>query len=97
MREENGLLRFLRLLDFSLVYILSGVGEEMSMLLEAELWGIGASASWGSLDTSRLHAATARAIARQVGLENPDDVLTGAELDRLDDAELLRRVNEVDV
>ena len=30
------------------------------------------------------HAATARAIARQVGLENTGEVLTGADLDRLD-------------
>jgi magnesium-transporting ATPase (P-type) len=43
------------------------------------------------------HAATARAIARQVGLEHPDQALTGAELDALDDAELQRRVAEVDV
>jgi magnesium-transporting ATPase (P-type) len=43
------------------------------------------------------HAATARAIAGRVGLHNPDQALTGAELDRLDDAELLRRVNDVDI
>ena len=43
------------------------------------------------------HAATACAIARQVGLQNPDQALTGAELDALDDAALSRRVSEVDV
>jgi magnesium-transporting ATPase (P-type) len=43
------------------------------------------------------HAATARAIARQVGLANPDDALTGAQLDALDDAELRRRAQEVDI
>jgi magnesium-transporting ATPase (P-type) len=43
------------------------------------------------------HAATARAIASRVGLENADEALTGAELDRLDDAELLLRVTDVDV
>jgi len=43
------------------------------------------------------HAATACAIARQVGLHNPDQALTGIELDALDDAELSRRVSEVDV
>ena len=34
------------------------------------------------------HAATARAIAGQVGLENTAEVLTGADLDRLDAREL---------
>jgi magnesium-transporting ATPase (P-type) len=43
------------------------------------------------------HAATARAIAGRVGLANPDEALTGAELDRLDDAELKRRVSDVDI
>jgi magnesium-transporting ATPase (P-type) len=43
------------------------------------------------------HAATARAIARQVGIQNPDEALTGAELDRLDDAELRRLVSDVDI
>ncbi|MGJ3265668.1 MAG: HAD-IC family P-type ATPase [Salinarimonas sp.] len=43
------------------------------------------------------HAATASAIARALGLSNPDDVLTGRDLDGLDDATLARRVREVDV
>jgi magnesium-transporting ATPase (P-type) len=43
------------------------------------------------------HAATARAIAGQIGLANPDVVLTGAELDRLDDDQLRARVVEVDI
>ncbi len=43
------------------------------------------------------HAATARAIGREVGLENPHEALTGAALDQLDDAELARRVKQVDV
>ncbi|NBC46806.1 MAG: HAD-IC family P-type ATPase [Gammaproteobacteria bacterium] len=43
------------------------------------------------------HAATARAIAAQVGLQNPDTALTGAELDALDDAALRQRAQEVDV
>jgi magnesium-transporting ATPase (P-type) len=34
------------------------------------------------------HAGTAAAIARQIGLENPDRVLTGLDLDKLDDAQL---------
>ncbi|MEA3273776.1 MAG: cation-transporting P-type ATPase [Pseudomonadota bacterium] len=43
------------------------------------------------------HAATARAIAHRVGLASPDAVLTGRELDAMDDAELGRRVAGVDV
>ena len=35
------------------------------------------------------HAATARAIAAQLGLDSPDRVLTGADIDRLSDAELV--------
>ncbi|PZX23362.1 calcium-translocating P-type ATPase [Rhodobacter capsulatus] len=38
------------------------------------------------------HAGTAAAIARQIGLENPDRVLTGRDLDRLDDAQLALEV-----
>ncbi len=43
------------------------------------------------------HPATARAIARRVGLARPDDVLTGDELDRLDPAERAARSRSVDV
>jgi magnesium-transporting ATPase (P-type) len=43
------------------------------------------------------HGATARAIARRLGLVNPEDVLSGAELDALGGAELARRAAEVDV
>jgi magnesium-transporting ATPase (P-type) len=38
------------------------------------------------------HAGTAAAIARQIGLENPDGVLTGHDLDKLDDAQLALEV-----
>jgi len=38
------------------------------------------------------HPVTASAIARQAGLPNPDDVLTGAEIDALDDASLQARL-----
>jgi magnesium-transporting ATPase (P-type) len=34
------------------------------------------------------HAATARAIAEMIGLENPDRVLTGADIEAMDDAAL---------
>jgi calcium-translocating P-type ATPase len=43
------------------------------------------------------HAGTAAAIAAQIGLEHPRRVLTGADLDRLDDAQLGLEVVSVDV
>lgn len=43
------------------------------------------------------HAGTAAAIARQIGLENPDTVLTGTDLEKMDDAELAARVVDTDV
>ncbi|WP_439546089.1 HAD-IC family P-type ATPase [Sandarakinorhabdus sp.] len=43
------------------------------------------------------HAGTAAAIAAQIGLAAPDRVLTGADLDRLDDAQLAVEVLSVDV
>lgn len=43
------------------------------------------------------HAGTAAAIGRQIGLENADQVLTGVELDELDDIELAARVLDTDV
>ncbi|RAK68740.1 cation-transporting P-type ATPase [Phenylobacterium kunshanense] len=43
------------------------------------------------------HAGTAAAIARHIGLRNPNEVLTGTDLDRLDDAELAAAIVEADV
>ncbi|PTE19544.1 carbonate dehydratase, partial [Cereibacter changlensis JA139] len=43
------------------------------------------------------HAGTAAAIAAQIGLANPHRVLTGADLDRLDDAQLALEVADVDI
>ncbi|MCF8468885.1 MAG: cation-transporting P-type ATPase [Sneathiella sp.] len=43
------------------------------------------------------HKGTAAAIARQVGLQNPDTVLTGADLDGMNDAELAAAVLDTDV
>ena len=43
------------------------------------------------------HAGTAAAIAAQIGLANPLRVLTGADLDQLDDAQLALEVAEVDI
>ncbi|WP_425607942.1 HAD-IC family P-type ATPase [Marinobacter albus] len=43
------------------------------------------------------HAATAMAVARQVGLKKPDRLLTGGDLDRLSDAQLALEVAETDV
>ena len=43
------------------------------------------------------HPATARAIARQVGLSDRPDVITGAQLEALDDAALTERLRHVDL
>ena len=43
------------------------------------------------------HAGTAAAIGRQIGLENPGSVLTGADLDDLDEAALTRAVLETNI
>jgi magnesium-transporting ATPase (P-type) len=43
------------------------------------------------------HAITAAAIGRQIGLDKPDNVLTGADIDKLDDAQLAARVLDTDV
>ena len=43
------------------------------------------------------HAGTAAAIARAIRLANPDAVMTGADLDQLDDAALAERAADVDV
>lgn len=43
------------------------------------------------------HAGTASAIARQIGLINPERVVTGAEIERLNDADLAALVVEADV
>ena len=43
------------------------------------------------------HPATARAIAQQVGLSDRPDVITGAELEALDDAALSERLRHVDL
>jgi magnesium-transporting ATPase (P-type) len=43
------------------------------------------------------HAATARAIARRLGLDHADTVLTGADVDQISDSALSERVTQVDV
>lgn len=43
------------------------------------------------------HARTAGAIASKLGLQEPGRVLTGAELDKVNDAELVNLAAEVDV
>ena len=43
------------------------------------------------------HAGTAAAIAAQIGLQNTDRVLTGADLEKMDDAQLALEVADVDV
>lgn len=41
------------------------------------------------------HAHTARQIAREVGLKNPDDIITGSDLAQMDDVALLPRLKSV--
>jgi len=43
------------------------------------------------------HAKTAAAIGKQIGLQNPDQVLTGADLDGMDDASLRQAVLNCDI
>ena len=43
------------------------------------------------------YPGTARNIAREIGLKNPENVITGPELDALDDAELARRIGGVNI
>jgi Ca2+-transporting ATPase len=43
------------------------------------------------------YPGTARNIARSIGLPNPDDVITGPELDAMDDEELRRRISTASV
>lgn len=43
------------------------------------------------------HAGTAAAIAKQIGLQHPGKVLTGADLDRIDDTTLAHEVLDTDV
>ena len=43
------------------------------------------------------HPQTAQSIAREIGLRAPDNVLTGVELDSLNDPELKRRVHAVNI
>jgi magnesium-transporting ATPase (P-type) len=43
------------------------------------------------------HKGTATAIAQQIGLQNPDKVLTGADLDDMDDAVLATAVLDTDI
>ena len=43
------------------------------------------------------HRGTAAAIGRQVGLQNPERVLTGADLDAMDDASLRAAIEQTDI
>ena len=43
------------------------------------------------------HAGTAAAIGRQIGLQNPDRVLTGADLEKMDDAQLAAIAVDTDI
>lgn len=43
------------------------------------------------------YPVTAQSIARQIGLENPESVITGAELEKLSDQELRLQINSVNI
>lgn len=43
------------------------------------------------------HPKTASSIASQVGIENPDQVLTGREMDKLDDSQLAEAITKISV
>jgi magnesium-transporting ATPase (P-type) len=65
--------------------------EAIAALAECQSAGIAVKMITGD------HAGTATAIARQIGLRHPQPVLTGIDLEALDDAALAARVREVDV
>jgi calcium-translocating P-type ATPase len=65
--------------------------EAVAAVAECRAAGIGVKMITGD------HAGTAAAIAGQIGLANPHRVLTGADLDKLDDAQLRLEVADVDV
>jgi len=65
--------------------------EAISAVAECRAAGIGVKMITGD------HAGTAAAIARQIGLERPDRVLTGNDLDKFDDAQLVLEAAGTDV
>jgi magnesium-transporting ATPase (P-type) len=65
--------------------------EAIQAVKECHAAGIGVKMITGD------HAGTAMAIAEQIGLKHADKVMTGAELDRIDDAALARAVLHTDV
>jgi calcium-translocating P-type ATPase len=83
----EGRLRFLGLLGL----IDPPRPEAVAAVAECRAAGIGVKMITGD------HAGTAAAIAARIGLANPDRVLTGADLDRLDDADLAGVVGDVDI
>ncbi len=65
--------------------------EAIAAVAECQTAGIGVKMITGD------HAGTAVAIARQLGLEHPDSILTGLEIDTLDDDALRGRVRDTAV
>lgn len=43
------------------------------------------------------HPATAKSIGKQIGLMNPEKVLTGKEIEKMDDQELLKKLHEIHI
>jgi len=96
-RAETGLRIDAEALDESLTFLgLVGLidpprPEAIAAVAECRSAGISVKMITGD------HAGTAAAIAERIGLANPHRVLTGADLDTLDDAELALEVATVDV
>jgi calcium-translocating P-type ATPase len=65
--------------------------EALAAVAECRAAGIGVKMITGD------HAGTAQAIAAEIGLEHPHRVLTGADIDALDDTTLAREIRAVDV
>ncbi len=65
--------------------------EAIAAVAECHEAGIGVKMITGD------HAGTAQAIARQLGLRRTDSVVTGAEIEGLDDQALIRRAMEADI
>lgn len=99
MRKVEDVQSVLRFADVESDLVLLGLfglidpprDEAIAAVAECQRAGIGVKMITGD------HAGTARAIGRQLGLARPDRVLTGREIDALDDAQLAERIAEVDV
>ncbi len=96
MQPEHTVLEFPDIDDGLILLGLVGLidpprGEAVAAIAECHAAGIRVKMITGD------HAATAGAIGRQLGLDRADVVLTGVDIDELDDASLAAKVLETDV